>query len=300
MAGFWREHATSLVGSVLLHGVLIGAALLLTLWSAAPKIVAPATIQAYLAPAPTRKVAVAERSAPVTVESETPAPVPPAAVTPPTPKVAEPKAPAKAPVKPPEKAPLKAGEKPPEKVLEKAPSVAKPTAKPSPAVDPTLALKRAKAEREKAAEQEASRVADEARREASRQQAEAIARKAEAEANARQRSQREADLARALAGEQRNATENAGLLNRYIAEIQARVERAWNRPPSAQPGLKCEVFVTQVPGGTVTQVRIGQCNGDSAVQQSISVAVFRASPLPAPPDPSLFERNLKLVFAPDA
>jgi colicin import membrane protein len=59
------------------------------------------------------------------------------------------------------------------------------------------------------------------------------------------------------------------------------------------------VYVTQVPGGTVTNVKIGACNGDAAVQQSITLAVYRASPLPAPPDPSLFERNLQLEFAPN-
>jgi len=34
------------------------------------------------------------------------------------------------------------------------------------------------------------------------------------------------------------------------------------------------------------------------VQQSIQRAVNNASPLPPPPDPSLFERNLRLVFEP--
>ena len=38
------------------------------------------------------------------------------------------------------------------------------------------------------------------------------------------------------------------------------------------------LYVTQVPGGEVTQVRIGQCNGDQAVRESIEAAVYRASP----------------------
>jgi colicin import membrane protein len=63
--------------------------------------------------------------------------------------------------------------------------------------------------------------------------------------------------------------------------------------------LRCTVNVTQVPGGSVTSVRIGSCNGDAVVRQSIESAVYRASPLPAPADPSLFERNLVLEFAPD-
>ena len=130
--------------------------------------------------------------------------------------------------------------------------------------------------------------------------AEADARHA-AEADLARRAAGESDLTRQLAAEEKRlGAQNAGLLARYVGEIQSRIERAWNRPPSAKPGLRCVVYVTQVPGGTVTGVRIAECNGDGAVQQSISSAVFRASPLPAPPDPSLFERNLRLVFAPDA
>ena len=114
---------------------------------------------------------------------------------------------------------------------------------------------------------------------------------------------READLARQLAAEDHaNAlsAQQAGLLARYKAELTGRVQRAWIRPPSARAGLRCTVHVTQVPGGTVTSVAVGDCNADPAVRQSIESAVLRASPLPPPPDPSLFDRNLTLEFAPDA
>jgi colicin import membrane protein len=59
------------------------------------------------------------------------------------------------------------------------------------------------------------------------------------------------------------------------------------------------VTVTQVPGGVVTDAKVGECNGDDAVRQSIVSAVFRASPLPAPPNPAQFQRTLNMVFAPD-
>jgi len=34
------------------------------------------------------------------------------------------------------------------------------------------------------------------------------------------------------------------------------------------------------------------------VRESIESAVYRASPLPPPPDPALFERNLEIRFKP--
>ncbi len=88
-------------------------------------------------------------------------------------------------------------------------------------------------------------------------------------------------------------------LANWQAQITARIERAWLRPPTARPGIQCVLNVTQGPGGEVTQVSIGECNGDQAVRESIEAAVYRASPLPPPPDPSLFDRNLRINFKPE-
>ena len=89
-----------------------------------------------------------------------------------------------------------------------------------------------------------------------------------------------------------------GALAQYQAMIAARIERAWIRPPSAHAGISCQVRITQVPGGAVTAVQVGSCNGDDAVRQSISDAAYRASPLPAPSDPALFDRDVVVTFAP--
>jgi colicin import membrane protein len=151
----------------------------------------------------------------------------------------------------------------------------------------------AEAERQQRAEAERKRVA-----EIERKQKEEAQRRKAAE-DARLQAQREAELQSQLEEEEgRNQAENAGLLNQYIALIEQRVVRNWNRPPSARAGLECRVRVAQTPGGTVLSVQIDQCNGDAAVRQSIEAAVMRSSPLPPPPDPRLFERNLVLVFKP--
>jgi len=46
----------------------------------------------------------------------------------------------------------------------------------------------------------------------------------------------------------------------------------------------------------VTGVTILSCTGDEALRRSVEAAVFRASPLPQPPDPSVFDRNLRLIL----
>ena len=163
----------------------------------------------------------------------------------------------------------------------------------------------------KAAEEAARREAEavEAKRkaaeEAARREAEAVeakrkaAEKAAAEREAKLRAERESDLQRMLAAEEEAAAmARSGVIDEYRALLTQTIERNWLRPPSAQTGLKCTLYVTQAPGGTVVDVRLGDCNGDQAVRESITTAVYRSSPLPAPRDPRAFERRLEIVFQP--
>lgn len=153
--------------------------------------------------------------------------------------------------------------------------------------------RQAEAEKQRQAEAERKRIAEIERK----QKEEAQRRKAAEEARAL--AARENELQRQLAEEEgRMQAESAGLLNQYIAMIEQRIVRNWNRPPSARSGLECEIKVTQTPSGTVLSAQVGKCNGDAAVQQSIEAAVLRSSPLPPPPDPRLFERTLLLIFRP--
>jgi colicin import membrane protein len=111
---------------------------------------------------------------------------------------------------------------------------------------------------------------------------------------------REAELRRSLEAEERgNAMRNSDEAARWHASIVAKIQRAWIKPPSARAGVTCIVSVSQVPGGEVTNVRVNSCSvDDAALRQSVENAVLAASPLPPPPDPALFERNLELTFAP--
>ena len=117
---------------------------------------------------------------------------------------------------------------------------------------------------------------------------------------ARLRAEREAELHVAMEAEERlMAAEQAGLLAQYIGAIRQKVERNWVRPASADTSLECIVHVTQIPGGEVVGVRLGECNGDAVVVRSIEAAVYRSSPLPFPPNRELFERNLRFTFKPE-
>jgi colicin import membrane protein len=119
-------------------------------------------------------------------------------------------------------------------------------------------------------------------------------------AEERAKADREAELRRQIQDEEHvSEVESGPLGDRYRLSLQNRITHAWIKPPSAHSGIDCRVEVTQIPGGEVTNARVTQCNGDAAVRQSIENAVYRASPLPDPPDPSLFHRVFVLEFKPN-
>jgi colicin import membrane protein len=125
------------------------------------------------------------------------------------------------------------------------------------------------------------------------------------DAAAREAAERElqtalAEEAALVEGDRLAALRASGMAAQWGAAIRGRVQRAWIRPDTARSGIDCTVAVTQTPGGVVAAVEVRACNGDEAVRQSIEDAVRRASPLPAPPDPALFEREIILRFKPDA
>jgi colicin import membrane protein len=154
----------------------------------------------------------------------------------------------------------------------------------------------AQAERERKAAEAAARAERErkAAEEAARKAAEAAA-----AAERRRQAEREAQLLAQLAAEEeRESAVSAGLLEQWRELIRQRIQRNWVKPASAGAGINCEVRVTQIPGGEVVDVQVTSCNGDDAVVRSIENAVLRASPLPPPPDPALFERRLVLDFKP--
>jgi colicin import membrane protein len=157
------------------------------------------------------------------------------------------------------------------------------------------AAEKAEAERAAAAKAEAERAAA-AKAEADRK-AQQLAQQRKAD---QERAQREADLRSQMASEEHvNAVQSSPAKAEYLSLITARINHAWIRPPSARSGVKCLLHITQIPGGVVTNVVVAGCNGDEAVRQSAETAAYRASPLPAPSDPALFDPNIDVTFAPD-
>lgn len=158
-------------------------------------------------------------------------------------------------------------------------------------------------EKRAAAEAAAQRKAKEAevKKRAEQQRLAEAKRKAEEQHKAEEQrlAQNQAELAQSVAADEKLLAERSGpAMASWAQLVTAKITRAWIRPPSARPGIDCFIDITQVPGGQVTTVKVGSCNGDEAVRQSIQDAAYRASPLPQPSDPSLFQREFQVEFKP--
>ncbi len=97
-------------------------------------------------------------------------------------------------------------------------------------------------------------------------------------------------------------TQHALLYGRYLGQVQARIERAWMRPRTeiGAPTFSCRARIAQDRGGDVVEVKFDNCSGSERWQQSLLSAIRTASPLPAPPDPSVYADTLSLSFRSEA
>jgi colicin import membrane protein len=267
MAGVWREYSPAVVFSIVLHGAMVVAVFLAAQISLKRPLetIRPLALDAVVIDARTlRGSEPAPAPTPVPVAANPAPPAPPPA-PPPSPKT-------EAPPQPDAAAQAKAAHE--------AQAAAAALAQQRLAEQQALAAKAA-VEEQRAAEA-------------------LKALEAKKTAELRAKSDREAELRRQLAEEEHvHEIESGPLSASYYAILQARMTRAWIKPPTASPGIDCRVEVTQVPGGEVVGARVTQCNGDAAVRQSIENAVYRASPLPDPPDPALFHRVFVFEFKPN-
>lgn len=157
----------------------------------------------------------------------------------------------------------------------------------------------------KAREQKAKEKKEREQKEKERLEAE---KKRKEEEERQRRAEEKAEFERALLEEERREeeakrqAERAARLqtqrSQYIMQIAQQVENNWLRPATNIEGQSCDVIVTQTMTGDVIDVRLQSCTSDNAFQRSVERAVRKASPLPLPPNPDVFDREIYFTFKP--
>ncbi|VAW46476.1 TolA protein [hydrothermal vent metagenome] len=86
----------------------------------------------------------------------------------------------------------------------------------------------------------------------------------------------------------------------YISAISAKVRDNWRTPAKISAKAQCDLKITQTPKGSVTSVKVLNCNEFATKQfkEAAEKAVYRSEPIPAPPEKELFERVITFEFKP--
>jgi colicin import membrane protein len=124
--------------------------------------------------------------------------------------------------------------------------------------------------------------------------------KAMQEQKAQQKLKDQADaLARKM--QAREAAARASLIGQYTAKIKSKIRRYVVVPPDMQGNPEAEFEVVLLPDGEVFSAVLRKSSGNAVYDAAVERAILRASPLPLPPDPSLFGdfRDLDLHFRPN-
>jgi colicin import membrane protein len=138
------------------------------------------------------------------------------------------------------------------------------------------------------------------RRKEEEKQKEEVKRKLAQEAEAKRIAQEQADMKAKLAKEQASAS--AGIVDEYKRRIHDKIKRNIVEPPNLQGNPTVIFEVRLLPGGEILEssLRLRRSSGVPAYDQAVERAILKSSPLPLPPDPTLFNmfRELNLEIRP--
>lgn len=112
--------------------------------------------------------------------------------------------------------------------------------------------------------------------------------------------QEKQEIAARLAKEQASAS--AGVVDEFRRRIRDKIRRNIVEPPNLQGNPQVVFEVRLLPGGEILEssLRLTRSSGVPAYDQAVERAILKSSPLPLPPDPTLFNqfRELKLEIRP--
>jgi len=144
------------------------------------------------------------------------------------------------------------------------------------------------------AKQETAEKAEKAKVELARETQEKAAKAREAWI---QKQQAAAQLA---ASEAANTARVAGEVNKYKALILNAISQQWILPQNADSNMSSQFRIRLAPNGAVLEVALIRSSGDAILDRSAQSAIYKASPLPVPNDPTTFNlfRDISLTVRP--
>jgi colicin import membrane protein len=98
-----------------------------------------------------------------------------------------------------------------------------------------------------------------------------------------------------------NRARQAGVVDKYKALILGAIGQEWIVPDQANRDLSSRFKIRLAPNGAVLDVQLTRSSGDAVLDRSAQAAIYKASPLPVPAEPGLFNlfREISLTVRPE-
>ncbi|MDP3704686.1 MAG: cell envelope integrity protein TolA [Legionellaceae bacterium] len=108
------------------------------------------------------------------------------------------------------------------------------------------------------------------------------------------------EAAQQAATDAANRTRLTGVVDKYKALIINAISRQWILPDNANSSMSSQFRIRLAPNGAVLDVSLIRSSGDVILDRSAQAAIFKASPLPVPADPTTFDmfRDISLTVRP--
>jgi colicin import membrane protein len=103
------------------------------------------------------------------------------------------------------------------------------------------------------------------------------------------------------ANEAQQRAKMSGEVDRYKALIINAISQRWILPENVDSSLSSQFRIRLAPDGAVLEVSLTRSSGDPILDRSAQSAIYKASPLPVPNDPSIFSifREISLTVRPE-
>lgn len=189
---------------------------------------------------------------------------------------------------------------PPEPVKEQAVEEPKPVPKvePKPVPKPDIALKQEKLKQEKLEKEHQEQLkAEKIKKEQAADRAQEKKDRAEQLRKEQQmiQAQREAAAEESRLDAQR-ATAQSRAIDEYVGRIKSKIRSNIVSPDSVLGNPEAVFEVVQLPSGDILSAKLLKSSGNPAWDAAVERGILKSSPLPKPPEPRLFSRNLRLSW----
>ncbi len=93
----------------------------------------------------------------------------------------------------------------------------------------------------------------------------------------------------------------SGVVDKYKALILGAIGQQWILPDQVNTSLSSRFKIRLAPNGAVLEVQLTRSSGDPVLDRSAQAAIYKASPLPIPSDPEMFNvfREISLTVRPE-